>query len=83
MTNSRGLQPSPPPPPPSYAYRRMARKLTNLTPLEAFAKEEWANIPQETCRKLVDTSYKNRLEAVIKKAILLLKKDIGLSKPMV
>ena len=45
--------------------RVMARKPTNLTQLEAFAKEEWANIPQTTCRKLVDT-YKNRLEAVIK-----------------
>ena len=45
--------------------RVMARKPTNLTKLEAFAKEEWANIPQTTCRKLVDT-YKNRLEAVIK-----------------
>lgn len=45
--------------------RVMARKPTNLTQLEAFAKEEWANIPQETCKKLVDT-YKNRLEAVIK-----------------
>ena len=47
--------------------RVMARKLTNLTQLEAFAKEEWANTPQETCRcrKLVDM-YKNRLEAVIK-----------------
>ena len=46
----------------------MARKPTNLTQLEAFAKEDWANIPQdwqETCWKLVDT-YKNRLEAVIK-----------------
>ena len=45
--------------------RVMARMPTNLTQLEVFAKEEWANIPQETCRKLVDT-YKNRLEAVIK-----------------
>ena len=45
--------------------RVMARKPTNLTQLEAFAKEEWAKIPQTTCRKLVDT-YKNRLEAVIK-----------------
>ncbi|XP_041466151.1 sodium-coupled monocarboxylate transporter 1-like [Lytechinus variegatus] len=41
----------------------MARNPTNLTQLEAYAKEEWANIPQETCRKLVDT-YRNRLEAV-------------------
>ena len=38
--------------------RVMARKPTNLTQLEAFAKEEWGNIQQET--------YKNRLEAVIK-----------------
>ena len=45
--------------------RVMARKPTNLTQLEAFAKEEWANIPQKTCRKLLDT-YKSRLEAVIK-----------------
>ena len=45
--------------------RVMARKPSNLTELEAFAKEEWANIPQETCRKLVDT-YRSRLEAVIK-----------------
>ena len=45
--------------------RVMARKPTNLTQLESFAKEEWAEIPQETCRKLVDT-YRNRLEAVMK-----------------
>ena len=45
--------------------RVMARKPTNLTQFEAFAKEEWANIPQTTRRKLVET-YKNRLEAVIK-----------------
>ena len=32
--------------------RVMARKPTNLTQLEAFAKEEWANIPQTTCRNL-------------------------------
>ena len=44
--------------------RVMARNPTNLTQLEAYAKGEWANIPQETCRKLVDT-YRNRLEAVI------------------
>ena len=45
--------------------RVMARKPTNLTQLESFAKEEWAKIPQETCSTLVDT-YKDRLEAVIK-----------------
>ncbi len=45
--------------------RVMARKPTNLTQLEVFAKEEWAKIPRETCRNLVDR-YKNRLEAVIK-----------------
>ena len=45
--------------------RGMARKPTNLTQLEVFAKEEWAKIPRETCRNLVDR-YKNRLEAVIK-----------------
>ena len=46
--------------------RVMAGKPTNLTQLEAFAKEEWANIPQETCREPVDTYIKNRLEAVMK-----------------
>ena len=44
--------------------RVMARKPTNLSQLEAYAKEQWANIPQTTWRKLVDT-YKNRLEAVM------------------
>ena len=40
-----------------------------------FSKEEWANMTQETCRKLVDT-YKNHLEAVIKtKAMLLTIKE--------
>lgn len=42
--------------------RVTGRKPTHLTQLEAFTKEEWANIPQETCKKLVDT-YKNHLEA--------------------
>ena len=42
-----------------------ARKPSNLKELETYAKEEWANIPQETCLNLVQ-KYKNRLEAVIK-----------------
>ena len=42
----------------------MARKPFNLKDLETFAKEEWANIPVETCKNLV-SKYKNRLEAVI------------------
>ncbi|CAB4059705.1 unnamed protein product [Lepeophtheirus salmonis] len=42
--------------------RVMSRKPTNLTLREAFAKDEWANIPLNTCRKLVK-SYKYRLEA--------------------
>lgn len=41
-----------------------------------FAKEEWANVPQKTCRKLIDR-YKNLLEAVIKNKGY----AIGLSKP--
>ena len=45
--------------------RVTARKPTSLTQLEAFAREEWAKIPQETCGKLVST-YRNRLEAVIR-----------------
>ncbi len=45
--------------------RVMARKPTNLTQLEVFVKEEWAKIPRETFRNLVD-GQKNRLEAVIK-----------------
>jgi len=45
--------------------RVMARNPVNLRQLEAYAKEEWSNIPVDTCRKLVD-SYKHRLEAVIK-----------------
>lgn len=42
-----------------------ARRPTNLEELERFAKEEWANTPQETCLKLVE-SYNKRLMAVIK-----------------
>ena len=52
--------------------RVMARTPTNLAQLEAFTKEEWANILQEICRKLVDTLYKNRVEAVINSKAMLL-----------
>lgn len=48
----------------------MARRPSNLTRREAFAKEEWTNIPQETYRKLVDT-YLSRLEVSIKQQRLL------------
>ncbi|CAB4060851.1 unnamed protein product [Lepeophtheirus salmonis] len=44
-----------------YLTRVTSMKPINLTQLEAFAKEEFANIPLDTCRKLVE-SYKNRLE---------------------
>lgn len=43
-------------------HRRSPR---NLTELEQFCKEEWANIPQSRCAKLVET-YPKRLMAVIK-----------------
>ena len=42
-----------------------ARRPSNLTELEVFAKEEWAKIPVELCQSLV-SSYKSRLDAVIK-----------------
>jgi transposase len=45
--------------------RVMARKPSNLKELELFAKEEWANIPVDTCKNHI-INYKNRLEAVIK-----------------
>ncbi|KAJ8372565.1 hypothetical protein AAFF_G00281420 [Aldrovandia affinis] len=41
------------------------RSPQNLTELEQFCKEEWANIAQSRCAKLVET-YPNRLMAVIK-----------------
>ncbi|KAG2465172.1 TCB1 transposase, partial [Polypterus senegalus] len=40
------------------------RHPSNLRQLEQFAHEEWAKIPAEKCRSLVD-SYRNRLIAVI------------------
>lgn len=49
----------------------MARKPTNLTQLKAFTKEEWTNILQGTCRKLVEM-YKDHIEAVIKEKTMLL-----------
>ncbi|KAK3530952.1 hypothetical protein QTP70_006498 [Hemibagrus guttatus] len=45
--------------------RVRAKKPSNLQQLGAFAREEWRNIPQQTCRNLVET-YKKRLQAVIK-----------------
>ena len=36
----------------------------NMTELEQFCAEEWANIAQSRCAKLVET-YPNRLTAVI------------------
>lgn len=42
-------------------YRRSPR---NLTELKHFCKEEWANVPQSRCAKLVKT-FPNRLMAVI------------------
>ena len=44
--------------------RVQARKPSNLKELEDYAKEEWTNIPQERCLKLVQ-NYTKRLEAVI------------------
>lgn len=38
---------------------------SNLTELEQFCKEQWANIAKSRCAKLVET-YPNRLKAVIK-----------------
>ena len=37
----------------------------NLTELEQFCKEEWANIGQSRCAKFIDTCNPNRLTAVI------------------
>lgn len=48
--------------------RVRARMPTNLQQLEAFAKEEWRNILQQTCRNLVET-YKKHLEAIIKNKV--------------
>lgn len=42
-----------------------ARKPSNITELQTFAREEWAKIPIERCKKLVST-YRNRLLEVIK-----------------
>ena len=42
-------------------YQRSPR---NLTELEQFCTEEWANITQSRCAKLVET-FRNRLTAVI------------------
>ena len=41
-----------------------ARKSSNLQQLEQFAKEEWANIPQDSCLQLV-ANYPKRLLAII------------------
>ena len=41
-----------------------ARKPSNLQQLEQFAKEEWANIPQDRCLQLV-ANYPKRLLAII------------------
>ena len=41
-----------------------ARRPSNLEQLERFAQEEWAEIPQETCLKLVK-NYTKRLQSVI------------------
>jgi len=40
---------------------------SNLTELEQFCKEEWANTAKSRCAKLVETeTYPNRLKDVIK-----------------
>lgn len=44
--------------------RVMARRPSNLKELELIAKDEWAKIPVETCKKLV-SNYSKRLIAVI------------------
>ncbi|KAK3519749.1 hypothetical protein QTP70_003897 [Hemibagrus guttatus] len=44
--------------------RVMARRPSNLKELELIAKDEWAKIPVETCKKLV-SNYRKRLIAVI------------------
>lgn len=44
--------------------RVRARSPQNVTELETFCKEEWANIPQDVCSKLVD-NYSKRLASVI------------------
>ncbi|KAK3525666.1 hypothetical protein QTP70_004309 [Hemibagrus guttatus] len=44
--------------------RVIARRPSNLKELELIAKDEWAKIPVETCKKLV-TNYRKRLIAVI------------------
>ena len=42
----------------------MARKPTSLTQLESFAEEEWTELPQKMCRKILGTD-RNRIQAVI------------------
>ncbi|KAK3561467.1 hypothetical protein QTP86_003888 [Hemibagrus guttatus] len=44
--------------------RVMARRPSNLKELQLIAKDEWAKIPVETCKKLV-SNYRKRLIAVI------------------
>ena len=39
-------------------------KPSNITELEAFAREEWAKIPIDRCRKLVSTYWKRLLEVI-------------------
>ena len=41
-----------------------ARKPSNINELEAFAREEWAKIPIERCKKLVSTYLKRLLEVI-------------------
>ena len=38
--------------------RVMARRTSNLKELELIAKDEWAKIPVETCKKLVSNNRK-------------------------
>lgn len=44
--------------------RVQSRRPKNLQELETFCKEEWHQIPQDTCLNLVE-NYKRRLQAVI------------------
>ena len=44
--------------------RVQARRPTNLTQLHQFCQEEWARIPAEYCKKLVE-GYRKRLTQVM------------------